>query len=261
MTCAQISPAGFNQSHLQFLKPLGPWDANSRSHLCGRLVSAERVSGLGGGRERHPRVSWRREPHTEDFCPGLCVKAGTMWNQSADRKGRLRYVPVWTKQPALKLSLPRRQCNFFSGRALIAWPAGRAGSFVHQPAKGGGGVSAMPGRRLQFLVLICSTRATLAPSHWGELNFQLNIPRRVCISLTLILPWHPKDFSSLVRTAKTSLSQQANTWHYKFLQISRSCAGGGVTKTVLSWEKPISLCRALPNLVSRQLWKPPGKAS
>lgn len=78
VTCAQISPAGFNQSHLQFLKPLGPWDANSRSHLCGRLVSAERVSGLGGGRERHPRVSWRREPHTEDFCPGLCVKAGTM---------------------------------------------------------------------------------------------------------------------------------------------------------------------------------------
>lgn len=46
---------------------------------------------------------------------------------------------------------------------------------MHRPAKGGGGVSAMPGRRLQFLVLICSTRATLAPSRWGELNFQLNL--------------------------------------------------------------------------------------
>lgn len=40
--------------------------------LQGVPISAE------GGREQHQRVSWRRESHTVDFCPGLCVKTGTM---------------------------------------------------------------------------------------------------------------------------------------------------------------------------------------
>lgn len=64
-TCAQISPAGLNRRHLQFLQQPGPWNANPDSIAKG----CRSVSPVDGGREG-PGVSEEGVTHR-----GLCVTA------------------------------------------------------------------------------------------------------------------------------------------------------------------------------------------
>lgn len=106
-------------------------------------------------------------------------------------------------------------------------------------------MSAIPGRRLQFPVLIWSTHSVLAPSRWAELNFQQNLSQgELCIphppltSQRFFLPC--QDCEDFPKPTSQHLKLQFSA------KISQGSVGPGVTKTALSWVSPTTLCRPLP---------------